>query len=321
MLEFVFSAESFFALVALLGTHVLFATLGGIMCEKVGNLNLGLEGLMLLGASVGAVAAHSTQNPVFSISMAAVAGGFGALIYAFLTVSLKANQVVTGLTLTIFGTGFSGLYGSKIVAEPIPAAVATFFGPREIPLLSKIPFLGSIFFAQSPFVLVGVIAAVVLYLFYKKTSWGLNTRMIGENSAAADASGINVTVYKYINIVIGGLLCGIGGGFFCFAFVKQWKEGITAGAGWIAIALVIFATWKPLRAILGAYLFGTVQGLALKIQGGIPFFGQSIVIPTGFLNMLPYITTIVVLVLITIRKKREGQAPAALGVPYFREDR
>ncbi|MDR1194064.1 MAG: ABC transporter permease [Peptococcaceae bacterium] len=312
----------FLQVIAMLGTHVLFATLGGILCEKVGNLNLGLEGLMLLGASFSFYVALNTGQPWLALGVGCLAAVAGALIYAFLTVTLRANQVVTGLALTIFGTGVSSMLGKTMAGVSLPISISATFGARAIPGLEKIPVLGPVFFRQSPFVLVAVLLAVVIYFFYTKTRIGLNTRMIGENPGAADASGINVTRYKYCNILLCGLLCGAGGVYLSCVYAGIWQNELTAGAGWIAVAMVIFAIWNPLRAILGAYLFGAIRGLGFKFQGGIPFlFGAKILVNAQILDMLPYITTILVLVFINMRKKKEYNPPASLGGAYFREDR
>jgi ABC-type uncharacterized transport system permease subunit len=311
----------FLQVVAQLGTHVLLGTLGGILCEKVGNLNLGIEGMMLLGAATGFRVGLATGNPLLAVLASGLAGAAGALIYAFITVSLRGNQVVTGLALATFGTGLSGMIGMAIAGQPLPASVTGVLGAKTVPVLSDIPVVGKMLFAQSPFVLVALILAVLLYLYYNQTSLGLNARMVGESPAAADASGIHVTAYKYAHILAGGFLCGVGGGFFSMVYVGRWQNELTAGAGWIAVALVIFATWNPLKAILGAYLFGAVRGLAFKLQGGISIFGYNLVISSALLDMLPYIATILVLVLITLRKKKEYQPPAGLSTAYFREER
>ncbi len=311
----------FLQVIAMLGTHVLFATLGGILCEKVGNLNLGLEGLMLLGASFSFYVALNYGNPWLALAIGCLASLAGSLIYAFLTISLRTNQVVTGLALTIFGTGVSSMLGKTMAGVSLPAQIAATFGARSLPVLSKIPLLGPVLFQQSPFVPAAIATAVLIYLFYTKTSLGLNTRIIGENPGAADASGINVTRYKYINVLAGGLLCGVGGVYLSCVYAGIWQNELTAGAGWIAVAMVIFSIWNPLRAIMGAYLFGAVRGIGFKFQGGIPFFGMKLMINAQILDMLPYITTILVLLFINLRKKKEYNPPASLGNSYFREDR
>jgi len=249
------SIISFFAAAVVAGTPLLFATLGEILTEKVGNLNLGVEGMMLIGSVIGFMAGLNTGDPVIAMVSAAIAGAFGALIYAFLTISLRANQVVCGLTLTIFGTGFSSMVGKNLIGQVTPDKVKAFFVPVKIPLLGDIPFLGDIFFNHDKFVYLGYIVTVLLFLYLYKTTKGLNTMAVGENPAAADAASINVNLYKYVNTLIGGALCGLGGAYLSLVYVPAWQENVTAGRGWIAVALVIFSTWNPYKALMGAYLY------------------------------------------------------------------
>lgn len=298
-----------------MGTHILFAIVGGIICEKVGNMNLGIEGMMLMGAAVGYKVACSTANPLLTVLAAGAAGLVGALIYAFVTVTLRGNQVVTGLVLTIFGTGVAGFIGKEVSSLSIPAEVINAFKPYDIPVLCDIPIIGKALFSQGIYVQLAIITAILAYLYIRKTRFGLNMRAVGENPAAADASGINVTLYKYVHVLLGGFLCGVGGAYLSTAFLTTWQDNVTAGAGWIAVALVIFSTWNPLKAIFAAYLFGMLKGLNFKMQG------WGFTIPSQILEMLPYVATIVVLIFITLRKKRENQPPKALGDPYFREER
>ncbi|MCL2879433.1 MAG: ABC transporter permease, partial [Treponema sp.] len=305
-----------------MGTHILFAVLGGIMCEKIGNLNLGIEGMMLLGASVGFSAALSSGNPIVAILAAGLAGAAGAFIYGIITITFRGNQVVTGLILTIFGTGVSGFLGKSLSGKALPEAISHAFAPVHVPLLGAIPVIGPIFFVQSPYVLAGMILAVVLYIYLKYTKTGLNARSVGENPAVADAAGIPVILYKYIHVSLGGFLCGVGGAFLSLVLVPRWQENITAGAGWIAVALIIFSTWNPLRAVFAAYLFGALRGLNFKFQNiNFSILGKRIIFYPQFLDMLPFIATIVVLLIITRRKQKEHQAPAGLGNSYFREER
>lgn len=305
-----------------MGTHILLAILGGILCEKAGNTNLGIEGMMLLGAVAGFATALVTSNPLLAMLAAGLSGAAGALIYAVITITLRGNQVVTGLVLTIFGTGVSGFFGKTLSGKALPAAVSEFFAPIRIPLLSRIPVLGNMFFNQSIYIYMSIIIAVVLYLYLRFTRAGLNLRAVGENPAAADTSGISVSKVKYIHVTLGGFLCGLGGAYLSLVFVPRWQDNITAGAGWIAVALVIFSIWNPLKALFAAYAFGALRGLSFKFQSAsIPFFGHSISMNSQILDMIPYVATIVVLIIITLRKKREYQAPAALGSSYFREER
>lgn len=309
------SIESFLTAAVIAGMPLLFATLGGIMNEKVGHLNLGVEGMMVMGAVIGFITSVNTQNPYLALLAAMAAGGVGALIYAVLTVSLRANQVVTGLTLTIFGTGFANFIGQGVVGQIVPEGVKTFFAPVAIPVLSSIPVVGNPFFNQSVFVYMGYGVAVLLMLYYKATKIGLNARMIGENPGAADAAGIPVGLYKYINIIIGGMLCGLSGAFLSLVYVPSWQQNITAGKGWIAVALVIFIGWNPIKAIFGAILFGALDILGLRLQAA------GIQINQYFVDMLPYLMTIIFLVIGSIRTGGESKGPKALGEAYFREDR
>lgn len=305
-----------------MGTPILLGTLGGILNEKVGHTNLGVEGMMLMGACMGFMAGVKTGNPVLAILTAGLAGALCALIYAVITVTFMGNHIVTGLVLTIFGTGLSSFLGKDLTQANLPESVSAPLASIKIPVLSDIPVLGNMIFNQSIYVYVSILLAAILFIYMKYTKPGLCMRMIGENPGAADASGINIVAYKYVHILAGGFLCGMGGAYLSLVYVPRWQEEMTAGSGWIAVALVIFATWNPLKAIFGAYLFGAMRALGLKIQNlSIPFFGGEISIASQFLEMIPYIMTIVVLIIITLRKKKEYQAPAGLGMSYFREDR
>jgi simple sugar transport system permease protein len=302
------------------GTPVLFGILGGIMCEKVGNMQLGIEGMMLLGGTFGFQAGLASGNPFIAILIAGIAGAAGAMIYALLTVTLRTNHVVTGLILTIFGSGVSGFVGMSLSGKPTPPAVVDAFSPVSVPLLGKIPFIGRVFFTQSPFVLAGMILAVLIYLYFRFTRAGLSARTIGENPAVADSSGINVTLYKYIHIFVGGFLCGVGGSFLTLVYIQRWLVNITAGQGWIAVALIIVSTWNPLKAIAAAYIFGALQSMGFYFQNTV-IFGVPVSLNQQFLNMVPYLATILVLVLTTAGGRKEFQGPAANGQAYFREER
>lgn len=300
------------------GTHILYGILGGILFERAGQTNLGTEGMMLLGAAFGYFVGSASGSPFFAVFCAGLAGSAGALIYAFITITLRGNQIVTGLVLTTFGTGVASFMGKYLAASHLSVNFKQAFSVRAIPLLSKIPVFGPMLFEQSIYVYISLILALFLWAYYRYTRWGLNIRAIGENPAAADASGINVTLYKYIHVLAGGFLCGLGGAYLSLAFVGQWQENITAGAGWISVAFVIFCTWSPLKAILCAWAFGALSSLALKCQS-VPIFGH--IIPGQLLDMIPYIATIVVLVLMGLHFKKENQGPAALGASFFREER
>lgn len=307
--------ESFLFAAVISGTPLLFATLGELITEKAGNLNLGVEGMMLMGAVMGFSVGLWSGNPILAIAGAIGAGAFGALIYAILCVTLRANQVVTGLALTIFGGGFASFVGKNLVGKVTPEAIKTFFHPIDIPILSNIPFLGEILFKHDVFVYFGYFSIIVASIYLYKTRMGLNLRAVSENAGAADASGINVNLYKYVHIVIGGALCGLGGAYLSLVTIPVWQDGVTGGRGWIAVALVIFASWNPTKAMLGAFLFGGLDILGFRLQS------QGIPVSQYLIDMLPYIATVVVLILSTKNNKKEDRPPGDLGVPYYREER
>ena len=288
------------------GTPLLFATLGEIYAERSGVLNLGVEGIMLTGALAGFVVALWTGSPVLGLLAGATAGGLISLIHAFLSISLKANQIVSGIALTIFGTGLTGLLGRKFVGIQMTRR----FSPISIPLLSEIPVIGPLFNSNA-MVYLSLALAFLLWFVLFKTRLGIHIRAVGENPAAADALGVNVCLIRYLCVIIGGILAGIGGAFLPLGKPLSWTENMTAGLGWIAVALTIFAMWHPGRAVFGSYLFGVVFWLAYLLQ---PYFASNI------LNMAPYILTMIVLLLGTreILRKRIG-APSALGTPYQRD--
>jgi len=306
---------SFFVAAVYAGTPLLFATLGEITTERAGNLNLGVEGMMLMGAVAGFGAGLATSNPLIALLAAMLSGAVGALIYAVLTVTLRANQVVTGLALTTFGTGVASFLGKAYTGKIMTDEFREFFRAKSIPLLSKIPFIGDVFFNQGIFVYLGYFITIVLGIYLYKTRKGLNLRAVGENPSCADAAGINIDLYKYIHILIGGALCGLGGAYLSLVYVPTWQENITAGRGWIAIALVIFCKWNPYLALFGSYLFGGLDIIGFRIQS------LEINIPQEIIGMLPYIVTIVVLVIGTARESKENAPPKGLGESYFREER
>ena len=311
----VHNLELFLIAAVVAAMPVLFATLGELTTEKAGNLNLGVEGMMYMGAVMGFRAAFATESVFFAVLAAFIAGAAGAAIYAFLTVTFRTNQVVTGLTLTIFGTGFARFVGQDVSGLPVPLNVRDFFASVPVPGFSEIPFIGSILFNQSVFTYFGFILTVVVAIYLKKTKAGLNLKAVGENTAAADASGINVILYKYVHIVTGGGLCGLGGAFMSLVIIPVWQEGLIAGRGWIAVALVIFASWRPLRALLGALLFGGLSIVGFRLQG------LGINISQFFIDMAPYVATIIIVILSTHKNKKEDRAPNDLGKAYFREER
>lgn len=294
------------------GTAILYAALGEVFSERAGVLNLGVEGMMLTGAVMGFMTALGTGSPWMGVVAALVAGAAMALIHAFLTITLRANQVVSGLALSIFGSGFASYIGKPVVGTPLPTA----FHKVAIPGLAQIPGIGPVLFNHDPLVYLSYLVVPALWYWLYRTRPGLSLRSVGENPAAADAVGLNVFGTRYAYVIFGGALAGLAGAHLSLAVAPAWIEGMTAGRGWVAVALVIFATWNPAKALVGAYLFGGVEALTFRMQAA----GTSI--SAFFLNMLPYLFTIAVLLVATIRgRKGQNGVPAALGSAYDRETR
>lgn len=305
----------FLAACVVAGTPLVFATLGELITEKTGNLNLGVEGMMLMGAVMGFYTGLNTANPFLAILAAALAGAGGALIYAFITVTLKANQVVTGLTLTIFGTGFAQFVGEPLLGSMAPSEITSFFGKVTIPILGQIPGLGPVLFRQDVFVYLSYLVCIVAAVYLYKTRMGMNLKALGENTAAADASGININRYKYAHILAGGALCGLGGAYLSLVRIPIWQEDVVNGRGWIAVALVIFAAWNPVKGFFGGVLFGGLSIIGLKFQA------MGLGISQYLVDMIPYIATILIVIFSTHKRKKESQPPGDLGNNYFREER
>ncbi|MDR2487315.1 MAG: ABC transporter permease [Clostridiales Family XIII bacterium] len=303
----------FFSLIA--ATPLLLATLGELIAEKSGSLNLGVEGMMLMGAAFGFVTAYQTGNAGLALLGAFAAGALGALVFAFLTVSLRANQVVTGLSLTIFGTGLSRFIGDAYIGLAVPKSASVFFAKVHIPLLGDIPGIGPVLFRHDGFVYLTWIAVVLFTLYIHRTRLGLNMRAVGENTAAADASGINITAHKYLHVVLGGGFCGLGGAYLSLVNVPIFQADVVTGRGWIAVALVIFASWNPVKAFFASFLFGALSILGLRMQS------MGVHISQYLFDMLPYVATIVIVVVSTRKNRREDLPPGNLSIPYFREDR
>lgn len=293
------------------GTSILLAAAGELMAEKSGVLNLGVEGMMLVGAVLGFIITINTGNHWLGVTAAIAGGGIMALLHAFISVTLRGNQVVSGLALTIFGTGLSGFLGKSYQGVPMFYK----FSGLDIPALGQIPVLGPILFQHDILVYLAVLITIIMWFILYRTSWGLAIRAVGENPQSADTVGVNVASVRYICTIVGGMLAGLGGAYISLAYAPTWQENMTAGRGWIAVALVIFALWNPTRAILGAYLFGGVEALTFRLQT------IGIHISSFFMSMLPYLVTIVVLVWVTARKAQEASAPEALGTAYDREER
>ncbi|MGN0964093.1 ABC transporter permease [Dysosmobacter sp. HCP28S3_G4] len=313
------------------GTVIMFGALGEILTEKSGNLNLGVPGIMYLGGIAGLAASffYEFNNPdpnrwvclIISFIAAFIAAALGGLLYSFLTITLRANQNVTGLTLTIFGGGVANFFGGSLstmaggVGQISVSATSSIY-KANIANAVGMGSVGSLFFSYGFMVYLAIVTAMIMHLFLTRTRPGLNLRAVGENPATADAAGINVTRYKYLATCIGAGVSGMGGLYYTMDYIKgTWaNDGTIEALGWLAVALVIFATWRPLNAIWGSYLFGLLYWMFLYIPG----LGRRTM---ELFKMLPYVVTIAVLIFISLRKKRENQPPASLGLAYFREER
>lgn len=313
------------------GTPLLYGTLGEILSEKSGNLNLGVEGMMYMGGAMGLggafyyeMMAGSDANGIVAVGLAILfsflGGAFGALIYSFITITLRANQNVTGLALAIFGTGagqFIGEYmrvtsggyvsiGKQLketfLASPFPAA------------LKNLPVVGPLVFGHSVFLYLGLAIAIFMAWFLNKSRVGLYLRAVGESPATADAAGINVSRYKYLATVIGGGISAVGGMVYITTIAGcVWNHEGLAGEGWLAVALVIFCLWRPMNAVWGSVLFGALMIMYMRVQ--MPF------IPDQLYKILPYVVTVIVLILTSMKNSKDKQPPASLGLAYFREER
>lgn len=320
---------SFVIAAVISGTPLLFGTAGEILTEKVGNLNLGVEGLMYMGGAFGLAGAfiyeqNGGTNGILAVVIAIVcaflAGCVGSLIYSFITISLRANQNVTGLALTMFGTGVGQFVGEflRIRADGYVALsneIKGFFSNSPFPVaLQNIPVLGKLIFGYNIFVYLGVIVAIVMGIVLKKTKTGLYLRSVGENPATADSAGINVEKYKYLATVIGGGISATGGMVYMMTTAAcVWNHTGLDGVGWLSVALVIFCLWRPFNTLWGSVLFGALTILYLYLHLNF--------IPTPIYKIFPYIVTVIVLILVSSRQRREDQPPAALGLSYFREER
>lgn len=307
------------------GTVLLFATIGEIFSERAGVLNLGVEGMMLIGAMSAFSTTIATGNPWLGLLVAMFFAGLISQIHAFITITLQADQVVSGLALTFLGTGISLVLGEGLSKAGTVALLPNF----SIPLLSQIPLLGPVFFSrQSILVYIGYLLIPLSWYYINRTRPGLHLRAVGEYPSAADALGINVFRMRYAYVFVGGMLAGLAGATISLAVAPGWfSELTTAGQGWIAIGLVIFAQWDPVRAAVGSYAFGALRRLILDIQGPLTLFGFDNPFYYNpywgfFLQMLPYAFTVIVLVIGSREaiRKRLG-APAALGNPYIRGER
>lgn len=291
------------------------AALGELLAEKSGVLNLGVEGMMLIGAVMAFQVGDATGSLWLALLVGSLAGAVFSSIHAFLTITLRANQIVSGLALVIFGTGLSTFIGKSIEGKPL----ATDFTPIEWGPLADIPLLGPLLFDQDPMVYATIAIAIVITLYLNRTKAGLAVRAVGESPGTADTMGVAVAAIRYVHVMLGGLLAGMAGAYLVLGQVPSWsQDGTTAGIGWIALALVVFASWRPLRVLLGAFLFGFARRANFWLQGE----QWAPNIPAEFLSMLPYLLTVAVLVVWGSRDlRRRVGAPSALGVPYDRAER
>jgi simple sugar transport system permease protein len=313
------------------GTPLLLGTTGEIIAEKSGHLNLGVEGMMAVGAICGYLAACSADSMAVGILVSFLAAACTAMVYAVLTITFQANQNVSGLALTIFGLGLYNFIGLSLSsADKFPKLqqydrLLTASSNTGIPLLRDIPVIGQILFSHSILVYISLIVAVAAWIYMVKTCPGLRTRAIGENPAAADACGVNVTLFKYLNVVFGGGITGIGGLYLAVVINGgSWNDTWINGFGWISVALVIFANWSPVRAIIGSYFFGMLMMLKPykgNLVENFPKLSWLTAIPDEFYQMLPFLITALVLIFSSMQKKKKGVQPAACGVNYYREER
>ena len=324
----------FIASIIIYNIPLLFGTVGEILNEKAGSLNLGVEGTMAVGAIFGYLIGNWCNSLFMGILAAMFFAALCGMLFAFFTVTLQANQNVTGLTVTTFGLGVyyfvaHGVNKSKAgwpkMAEAVNVDAA--FEPIHIPLLSDIPFIGKAFFSHNIFIYLGIVIAIAVWWYMKHTRFGLKLRAVGENPGAADSSGVKINFYKYLHITLGSAIMGIGGYYMALNINGEYlaSSGWINGYGWIAVALVIFANWNPAKAILGTFIFGIFKALEVysdAIANGFPaIFSWMKAIPPKVYTMLPFVITAIVLIISSVRKNKNSGQPAACGVNYYREDR
>jgi ABC-type uncharacterized transport system permease subunit len=291
------------------GTPLVFAALGELVVEKSGVLNLGVEGMMLVGAIASFIVAAKTDAPWLGVGAGALAGALLSLIFGVIALTLRANQVATGLALSLFGIGLSAFIG-----RPYMSVVIEGIKPLAVPGLTTLPFVGKLVFGHNPLVYASIALFAAVQIFLRRTRAGLVLRAVGESPQSAHAIGYPVIAIRYGAVLFGGACAGLAGAFLAVAYTPSWVEGMTAGRGWIALALVVFATWKPWRVMIGAYLFGSVTLVQFQAQAA------GVAVPAQLLAMLPYVATVIVLAIIS----RDAtmirlNAPASLGKPYHPE--
>ena len=289
-------------------TPILYAALGELVTEKSGVLNLGVEGMMIIGAICGFSVSVETNSVYLGFMAAAFGGSFLSILFAVMTQYFLANQVASGLALTLFGLGLAALLGHSYTGQ-VPPHISKL----DIPILTDIPVFGKMLFSHDFFVYFSLILVFGVWYFLSRTRLGLIVKAVGENHDSAHAIGYNVTRIRFFSILFGGALAGLGGGYLSLIRVPQWTEGMTAGAGWIALAIVVFSSWRPWRLILGAYIFGGITILQLNLQA------IGVNVDVALLSMTPYAVTIVVLVLMSLnRSKKSLGAPGSLGKSFIK---
>lgn len=298
--------EAIIITIATAATPILIAAVGELVVERSGVLNLGVEGMMIMGAVTGFGVALTTGSPWLGFLAAAVVGALFSLLFGFLTLTLVTNQVATGLALTLLGLGVSGMIGEAFIGQP-----GVKMGNISIPVLSDLPFVGKLLFGQDPIFYLSILLTLGVAWFLFRTRAGLTLRSVGDNHASAHALGINVIGIRYLAVMFGGACAGVAGAYLSLIYTTQWIENMTAGRGWIALALVVFASWRPWRVLAGAYLFGAVSIGQLHAQA------LGIGVPSQLLSSLPYLATVIVLVLISRnRRLTMVNTPASLGRPF-----
>ncbi len=315
------------------GTPLLFGSTGEIVTEKSGNLNLGIPGIMYMGGVSGIIGAFFYEklagdafNAIVAVIVPVICSLIGsalmALIYSFLTITLRANQNVTGLALTTFGMGVGNFFGGSLAqlfgeGGSLKVKATSDLMKTPLPFAEKCGAFGKLVMSYGFLVYVAIIVAIITAWFLKRTRVGLSLRAVGENPATADAAGINVTRYKYLATIVGGAIAGLGGLYYIMDYAcGTWSDGGFGDRGWLAIALVIFALWNPKSGIWGSYIFGGLYIIVAYLN-----FGETQRALKNLVEMLPYVVTLLVLIAISMRKKREHQPPESLGLPYFREER
>jgi simple sugar transport system permease protein len=289
---------------------LLLASLGLIICERSGIINLGAEGLMSVGAMSAVIVSYHTANPALAVVSGMVFAGLLAIVFAIAVVVFKANQVLSGLAVVAVGAGITGIVGRPVAHQPVAG-----FDKLDLGFLSDIPWIGKILFSQDILIYVCILIVIVTWWVIERSVVGLRLSAVGEDPATSDTAGVNVHIYRFNAVIISGLFCGLAGAYLSIASSQVWVEGMVAGRGWIAVALVIFARWRPMRALGGAFLFAAAEALIPRLQA----IGADI--PIYLMLALPYVLTLAVLIIPAVLFKRPDVSPSSLGVDYLRQDR